>query len=176
MPIQQCTQSCTESVLLMKTRRHRLSSKTKEKNRAREPLFQTQSLVDRGAPRGRVGYLAAPGGDSKVFGSATLGVSVRSGASQTRQSIGQLAERPARSPLVVRPSRSGLTGDASGGANRSSALLELMPFRTRSLLSVARPYQGRLPGPPRSAAGSNDSKLCLSSSHQPRLPTSDLRR
>ena len=161
----------------MKTRHHRLSSKTKEKSRAREPLFQTRSLVDRGAPRGRAGYLAAPGGDSMVFGSVTLGVFVWSGASRMRQSLGRLAERLARSPVAVRPSprpaRSGLAGDAPGGANRSFALLELMPFRTRSLLIVARTSQGRLPGPPRSdaAASSDDSKLRLSSSHQPRLPT-----
>ena len=37
--------------------------------------FKLGGLVDRGAPRGRAGYLATPGGDSMVFGSATLGVS-----------------------------------------------------------------------------------------------------
>ena len=63
--------------------------------------FKLGGLVDRGAPRGRAGYLAAPGGDSMVFGSATLGVSVRSGASRTRQSLGRLDEQLER--LLGRP-------------------------------------------------------------------------
>ena len=63
------------SVLLNKTRRHRiLSYKTPRKDQGPRAFISTWNLDDRRLTRGRAGYLAAPCDGSKVFGSVTPAV------------------------------------------------------------------------------------------------------